>query len=109
MASNSPPGGSFYEDGLPQHAPPDPGEDIAPPPVPANKQPKEKYARQTFVIKKLGNVVAVLPIERSERYKRKKGEKKLKNPVATIVMENHLPVLKVYWKDTVYSTVLSGP
>lgn len=91
---------NFYPNGLPQLAPPD-----APPPEEAPAPPPEPT--QTFILKKLGNVVAVLPVEKVEPYKRPKGEKKSKQPLAKVFLENQVPVLKLLYKDKLYTTILS--
>jgi hypothetical protein len=69
---------------------------------------KEKKAGNynSFVLKQLGKVIAVIPIERREAYEPPEGEKPPKRPMARIVYEEHRPVLKVVYGKSVYSTVL---
>lgn len=62
---------------------------------------------RTFMLKKLGRVIAVLPIEGSEAYARKKGEKWPKDALAWVEMEDSQPVLKFYYDKRVYRTRLN--
>jgi hypothetical protein len=69
--------------------------------------PEVSPTGQLMIFKKLGNVVAVLPVERIESYKRAKGEKKAKMPLARVSFEQNKPVLKLLYKDKLYMTDLS--
>lgn len=57
-----------------------------------------------FVIKRLGKVIAVVPIHRMESYKPSRKEKLPKHALAWVEMENRHPVLKFYYKKRVYAT-----
>lgn len=67
--------------------------------------PQEPLYR-TFVIKKLGKVIAVLPIHRVESYIPGRKEKVPKQALAWIETQEHHPVLKFYYKKRLYSTDL---
>jgi hypothetical protein len=65
-------------------------------------------AFSTFVFKKLGKVVAVVPISTVAPFTPPKKEKrKYKQPVAMVELENQVPVLKIYYKQMVYAAPLS--
>lgn len=72
-------------------------------PPPAN-DPQEESPYKVFVIKKLGKVVAVIPIHRMEHFNPPRKTKVPKHAVAWVEMENNHPVLKFYYKKRVYST-----
>jgi hypothetical protein len=116
--------GNFNPAGLPQYAPPsNPNVEtlapLSPLPSPENTAPTNipteplvsipdaSPTGQILIFKKLGNVVAVLPVERIEPYKRAKGEKKAKMPLARVTFEQNKPVLKLLYKDKLYMTDLS--
>lgn len=117
--------GNFNPAGLPQFAPSgipdsDPRPQLSPLPPQELSTAKSDNAGdalasipdasptgQILIFKKLGNVVAVLPVERIEPYKRAKGEKKAKLPLARISFEQNKPVLKLLYKDKLYMTDLS--
>lgn len=72
-------------------------------------EPEGDDTRQTLVLKQLGKVIMVLPVHRKERYKPPKGQKRSRHAMAEVVMENHRPVLKYYFKKMVYMTDLTQP
>jgi hypothetical protein len=59
---------------------------------------------QVFVIKKLGRVVAVVPIHRMENYRPKRKDKIPHQALAWVEEENRHPVLKFYYRKRIYST-----
>ena len=59
-----------------------------------------------FVIYRVGTVAAVCPIQERQAYVKQKGDKLPKNPVAWIELENDQPVLKFYYKKTIYTSRL---
>lgn len=60
---------------------------------------------RTFVIKRLGKVVAVLPIHRMEVYNPRKHKQKVpKHALAWVEIEERHPVLKFYHHKRIYST-----
>ncbi len=61
---------------------------------------------RTFLLKQLGNVMGILPIQQIERYQKVKGEKPPKKPIAWVESERHRSVLKFYYDGYVYSTTL---
>ncbi|MBX2859830.1 MAG: hypothetical protein KTR14_01250 [Vampirovibrio sp.] len=71
-----------------------------------NREVEEQAPYQTFVIKKLGKVVGVLPIQRVRNYTPPNGEKPPKTPVATIMDERGQPTLYVTYKRKTYITPL---
>lgn len=89
---------NFAPNGLPEDA------------VPQTSEASDDFddVKRTLVLKKLGNVVLVLPVDRREVRKRAKGEKKIKRPISKVEFENHMPVLKYFIKNTVYSTYLDN-
>lgn len=72
------------------------------------KKEEAASAARTLILEQLGNVITVLPINRREAYKAEKGQpKKFKRALAEVVFENHVPLLKYYYKKTIYVTDLS--
>lgn len=75
-------------------------------PIPSPLPVIPKNTPRTLVFKRLGRVVAVLPIHRMEPYKPKRKEKIPKHALAWVETENRRPVLKFYHKKRLYTTVL---
>ncbi len=69
-----------------------------------NPQNAKAPSYRVFVIKRLGKVVAVVPIHRVEAYKPPQKEKLPRQALAWVEMENRHPVLKFYYKKRIYST-----
>ena len=59
-----------------------------------------------LVLKQLGKVVGVVPIAQRQAYTPKKGEKLPKQAMAWVDDQGDTPVLKFYYKKTIYSTPL---
>jgi len=74
------------------------------PPATGNTLKSGEPVYQVFVIKKLGKVVAVVPINRMEIYKPKRKEHVPKHALAWLEQENRRPVLKFYYRKRLYST-----
>lgn len=58
---------------------------------------------QVFVLKRLGKVVAVIPIHRSESYQPAGKTKPPKQALAWLDTESNHPVLKFYYKKQIYT------
>lgn len=90
---------------LPPMPSPQPVEPSLPPPgATGNTLKSGEPVHQVFVIKKLGKVVAVVPINRMEVYKPKRKDHIPKQALAWLEMENRRPVLKFYYRKRLYST-----
>ncbi len=76
----------------------------APAPGPDDAKAQEESAYKVFVLKKLGRVIAVIPIHRMEHYNPPRKEKAPRHAVAWVAVENNHPVLKFYYKKRIYST-----
>ena len=72
--------------------------------APVEPEEPEVPRYNVFVLKKLGKVVAVIPINRMETYKPERKEHIPKQALAWVEMENNHPVLKFYFKKRIYSS-----
>lgn len=80
---------------------------------PANgdeEQKKEKHPLDVFLLKQNGNVLTVIPIHGKQAYQKQKGEKLpgRNASLAWMEYEGPRPVLKFYYKKTVYFTYLDN-
>jgi hypothetical protein len=68
---------------------------------------EQETIRRVLILKQLGKVVAVIPVQRFQVLDlSRKEKKKFKKPTAGLVYEDHAPVLQYRLKDEVYSTIL---
>lgn len=67
--------------------------------------PKKLPRQRVFIFKKLGNVVAVVPIHEVTIYKPTRKKKAPRHSLAWLEVENRQPVLKYYGKPWLFSTV----
>lgn len=72
--------------------------------IPSNKVPPQRV----MIIKRLGNVVAVVPLHTVTIIKPARKEKIPKRALAWVEVENRQPVLKYYAKPWLFSTIFNA-
>lgn len=80
---------------------------LDPMPVPEKDPPevdKERRVYRTFVLKRLGKVVAVIPVHEMETYWPKWKEHIPRHALAWVEVQDQRPVLRFYYKHRIYST-----